>query len=114
MHGRALGADDDAPTERAIAGVEIDADANGRQRRIAGAAHGGVDQLELGDTVDHHRYARAGQLGGQPGQLSQCGTVGRRVGDEDVLEPMPSEPQSLREREGERTREPLAGQHAFL
>ena len=61
-------------------------------------------------TVTRARGHSAGELG----QLAQRGAIGGRVGDEDVLEPMPGEPQRLGQRERERAAEPVAGEHALL
>ena len=113
--GRALGADAHAAAERPPAGVDVDADAQRSLAASAGApVERAVDQVELLDAVDHHAHAALRAFGGELGERAQRAPVGGRVGDEQVLGAVVGEPQGLGQGEGERAREPGAGEDAFL
>ncbi len=113
VDGRALGADDDAPAERAIAGVEVDAHADRRYRAPAQANSGSIRSSWATSSTITVTRARGSSA---PSRASsrRARAVGGGVGDDDVLELMPREPDRLGQRERERAREPLAGEHARL
>ena len=74
-------------------------------------ADGRVDQLELLDAVDHQGDARSPL---QARERSQGSGVGGRVGDQELLGAVRGEPQSLGQRERERTLEAASREHPFL
>ena len=78
---------------------------------LTAARPGRVDQVELGGVVDHD--GDGGGLFGVSGQFREAGAVGRRVGEQHVVETGADQPQGLRQRERHHTREAVLRQHAF-
>lgn len=93
--------DADPSPEQLQRGVQLQADADDFTPAVACL----VDQPELRRVVDHDGHG-GGQLG-VGGQLGEGGAVGGRIGEKDVLEPAPRQPQRFGQREGHDTREPV-------
>ena len=86
------------PPRDVEAGVELDAHAD----RRGGSRRGARDQVQVVDRVDHHdRAAVALELP----QFAECGPVGRRIGEQEVVVALPGQPQRLREGEGHQAAE---------
>ena len=100
----AFRADLDPPSQRPPAGVDVDADPDRRRR----AAQHRLDQLEMLDAIDHHHRRLIGVGGAADRQLGQSVAVGRRVGEQEVLEALRGEPERLGQGEREQPGEPLA------
>ncbi len=102
---RAQGPDPDPAAEHAQRGVQLQTDPD--LLRAPGPRR--VDEFQLCVVVHHH-----GHGGGPlrvPGQFREGRAVGRRIGQQDVLETGPRQPQRLREREGHDPGESGTGQH---
>ena len=103
-HRRALGPDLDPPTERPPAGVDVDRHPD-RRRPLPG---GGLDQVEVLGGVDHQHRRRLGLGLGEVGERANRLRVGRRVGADQVLEPLRCQPERLGGREGEEPAKAIA------
>ncbi len=104
---RAPRSDAHPPAEHFQRGVQLQADPHD----FATAAARLVDEPELCRVVDHH-----GHGGGElriGGELGEPGAVGGGIGEQDVVEPAPRQPQGLGEGEGHDARETVLGQDAF-